>query len=243
MTVDELKDNLFAAITGDTPQEPLTPYDLFSPNGDVTARADINRLLNYESRMEATRESPDLIHQYYTDSSTGQPSPAPFHAKGELQLVPSYYNMGKGGGFGPSADYTAFGICLKQTRACSVAELDVVCSVVRSMEDIDMACLEESKRFGSKRVELRHSTTPQRSSSSPECPARRPALVLTAPKLWPSSRPRPSLRPRTPSQPSKGWTDRPRVPLRSQQSLRRIVGSIFSAFSMTLSELLVNGRC
>lgn len=154
MTVDELKDNLFAAITGDTPQEPLTPYDLFSPNGDVTARADINRLLNYESRMEATRESPDLIHQYYTDSSTGQPSPAPFHAKGELQLVPSYYNMEKGGGFGPSADYTAFGICLKQTRACSVAELDVVCSVVRSMEDIDMACLEESKRFGSKRVEL-----------------------------------------------------------------------------------------
>lgn len=124
--------------------------DFSSPHAPGAARPDIIRLLNFEDRLMTVRESPDLVGQYYVDASTGRPSPAPYHAKDQLQLVPWYHNAGKGGGFGESMYYTTFGVCLKQTRACSVADLDIVASVVRSWEDLDMASLEEAKRCASK---------------------------------------------------------------------------------------------
>lgn len=146
-----------SALGRDSPKSPLSPFDLFSVSAPEAARADINRLLNYDSRLEPLRESPDLVDQLYLDQSTGKPSPARYHAKDELQLVPWYYNAGKGGGLMESMDFTAFGVCLKQTRACTVAHLDLVTALVRSWEGLDMASLEEAHRCASERTRTRRS--------------------------------------------------------------------------------------
>lgn len=150
-------DHRLSALGRDSPKAPLTSSDLFSVSAQDAARADIDRLLNYESRLETLRESPDLVDQFYLDQSTGKPSPAPYHAKYELQLVPWYYNAGKGGGLMESMDFTAFGVCLKQTRACTVAHLDLVTALVRSWEDLDMASIEEAHRCASERTRTRQS--------------------------------------------------------------------------------------
>lgn len=81
-------------------------------------------------------------------------SPAPFHSKGQIQLSPWWYNAGKGGGFGLVLDYMLLGVSLKQTRSCTIQDLDELTRLIRSFEDVDRVSFEEAKRTGRKRTTL-----------------------------------------------------------------------------------------
>lgn len=140
VTMRRQSKQLHAALASDTTLHPLVPTDLINIVPPHVVRRDIQRLSNLGSRLNDCRESVDLVHQLFTNTRTGRPSPAPFHASGELERTPTWRNKGKGGGFCLSLDYMLLGACLKQTRACTPEQVDEVESLLRFFEPLDVEC-------------------------------------------------------------------------------------------------------
>lgn len=100
--------------------------------------------LNFADRVAAMRVSVDLVDQLYINHSSGAISLAPFHAAQKLELVPNWFNLAKGGGFGLTSQYFLLAITLWQLGVGSEEDMDTITALIKIMEPVDRAYKKEA---------------------------------------------------------------------------------------------------
>lgn len=144
--VASVQDELAAAIETGQGSPPLhSPTDATEVVRPAVVPPRIQHVLNVKDRLANMVESVDLIEQIYFDYSKSQPSSAPFHGHQVLQIVPYWFNRGKGSGFEVSFELTVTSIIVNQTNPTFPTQAHEMASLLLRTQDIHQAYSHESR--------------------------------------------------------------------------------------------------